>query len=84
MSKVAMMLVLAVAVLGLAAPAQCESNAVALGVEKVSKMPFDMMRGANAHVVEPVSDINHGMIDLTDHVRAGTVSAVLNLGQPVE
>lgn len=84
MSKVALMLVVALGIMGMAAPAQCESNAVALGVEKATKLPFDMMRGANEHVVEPVSDVNYGMIDFTDHVRAGAVSVALNMGQAVE
>ncbi|MCG3175497.1 MAG: hypothetical protein MOGMAGMI_00426 [Candidatus Omnitrophica bacterium] len=84
MSKVALMLVLSLVVMGSAAPASCESNGIAMGVEKVTKAPFDMMRGANEHVVEPVSDVNYGIIDFTDHVRAGAVSVGLNLGQPVE
>lgn len=84
MSKGTLMMVLAVGMMGMAVPAQCESNAVAIGVEKVSKIPFDMMRGANEYVVQPVGTVNDGAIDFTDHVRAAAVSAALNLGQPVE
>lgn len=67
-----------------AVPAYAESNALAIGVEKVTKAPFAMMKGGNEHLFSPVKDVNHAALTMVDEVRAATVSAGLNFGQPVE
>jgi hypothetical protein len=80
------MLCLAVAAgfLALASDARAESNALALGVEKITKAPFDMAKGGNEHLFTPVKEVNGGALDVADHARAAVVSVGLNFGQAVE
>jgi hypothetical protein len=61
-----------------------ESNALAIGVEQVTKTPFSALKGANQHLFTPVKEIDHAALDFTDNARAATVSVGLNFGQPVE
>ncbi len=62
----------------------CETNGLAMGVEKVTKTPFSMLKGANDHLFSPVKDVDHAALDFTDNARAAVVSVGLNLGAPVE
>jgi len=64
--------------------ASAETNALALGVEKLTKAPFSMLKGGNDHLFTPVKEINHGVLTVGDEVRAAVVSAGLNFGQAVE
>lgn len=83
MKVMSLFMVMAFLALG-AGTAYAETNGVALGVEKLTKAPFSMLKGGNEHLFTPVKEVNHGVLTLTDEVRAAVVSAGLNFGQPVE
>lgn len=54
-----------------------ESNPIAIGVEKVTKAPFQAVKGGGNN---PWTSA----VDFTSNARAAVVSVGLNLGKPVE
>ncbi len=82
--KALSVLVLAACLLGWCGAALAESNALASGVEKVTKAPFMMLKGANEHLFSPVKDVDAAALDFSDNARAAVVSVGLNFGHSVE
>ncbi len=83
MKSVSMLLVVA-ALLGFSAPAFCESNPLAVGLENVTKAPMTLLHDGNESLFTPVKDIDRPILGFADNARAAVVSVGLNLGQPVE
>lgn len=77
-------LMVVVFLLGWTGVAFCDSNPIAMGVEKVTKAPITWLKNGNEHLFTPVKEIDRGALDLTDYARAAVVSVGLNLGKPVE
>ena len=82
--KLFSMLLVAACLMGWCGLAMAESNDLAMGVEKVTKAPFTMLKGGNEHLFSPVKDVDAAALDFTDNARAAMVSVGLNLGQSVD
>ncbi len=64
--------------------AYCESNALSVGVEKVTKAPFTLLKDGNEHLFTPVKEIDRATLGFSDNARAAAVSVGLNFGEPVK
>ena len=82
--KLASFFVVFAFMLGFSGVGYCESNPVAMGVEKITKAPFTLLGNGSDELFHPANEMGNGIVFVTDQARAATVSAVLNLGQPVE
>ena len=63
--------------------AYCDSNPLAVGVEKVTKAPFTLLKDGNEHLFTPVKEIDRATLGFSDNARAAAISVGLNLGEPV-
>lgn len=82
--RVVSLFIMLACLLGMSGIGYCDTNPIAAGTERLTKTPFTMLKGASDHLFTPVKEMNHGVLFVTDEARAATVSAALNLGQPVE